>query len=111
MLDEIKKPPAPSPPSASARTSDVEKSPKSDKSIDLKQETNSISKFSIEKSSCTIEKSEKLEEKSTGTLERRIHSMKTDKEGSDVLIAQLNDRVSPFSFMLYPAYNGVARGP
>lgn len=93
MLDEIKKPPAPSPPSASARTSDVEKSPKSDKSIDLKQETNSISKFSIEKSSCIIEKSEKLEEKSTGTLERRIHSIKTDKEGSDVLIAQLNDRI------------------
>lgn len=91
MLDDIKKP---SPPAASARSNET--TDKSPNKPDRKEDINSISKFSIEKSSCIIEKSEKYEEKmGSGTLERRIQSIKSDKvEGSDVLIAQLNDRVS-----------------
>ncbi|CAH0725255.1 unnamed protein product, partial [Brenthis ino] len=90
MLDDIKKP---SPPAASARSNET--TDKSPNKPDRKEDINSISMFSIEKSSCIIEKSEKYEDKvGSGTLERRIQSIKSDKvEGSDVFIAQLNDRI------------------
>ncbi|XP_045447051.1 SH3 domain-containing kinase-binding protein 1-like [Melitaea cinxia] len=116
MLDEIKKPPAPPPPIVSSRASSepTDKSPakpdrldKSDKlekldrltTVEKPSEISSISKFSIEKSSSVVERSEKLEERvkseiSSGTLERRFHSLKNDKaEGTDALIAQLNNRI------------------
>ncbi|XP_050343897.1 SH3 domain-containing kinase-binding protein 1 isoform X2 [Nymphalis io] len=106
MLDEIKKPPAPAPPSASSRTtndnSDKFPNVKPDKPdrqsiVDKQSETTSINKFGIEKSTAgAMESSERIEDRtmSSSTLERRFHSLKTDKaEGSEVLIAQLNDRI------------------
>ncbi|XP_047528519.1 SH3 domain-containing kinase-binding protein 1-like isoform X2 [Vanessa atalanta] len=114
MLDEIKKPPAPPPPGApcapsapsapSRPSADADKLPsvKPDKperlpAVDKHSEISSISKFSVEKSSAgTTETSEMIQDRtmSSSTLERRFHSLKTDKaEGSEVLIAQLNDRI------------------
>ncbi|XP_052740643.1 SH3 domain-containing kinase-binding protein 1 isoform X1 [Bicyclus anynana] len=105
MLEDIKKPPAPSPPTAFTRTTNetTDKSPnRSDKLTPIdKQEISSISKMSsiVEKSSSSSV--EKLEEKtiSSGTLERRLHPLKSDKptelseRGPEALIAQLNNRI------------------
>lgn len=109
MLDDIKKPVAPSPPTAFTRTSTettTDKSPnRPDKLTPIdKHEASqsSMSKFSsvVEKSSSSsIEKSEE-KSMSAGTLERRLHALKTEKpadaadRGAEVLIAQLNSRVS-----------------
>ncbi|XP_034830215.1 SH3 domain-containing kinase-binding protein 1 isoform X1 [Maniola hyperantus] len=105
MLEDIKKPPAPSPPTAFTRTTNepTDKSPsRPDKLTPIdKHEISPINKFSsiIEKSSnSNIEKSEE-KSMSSGTLERRLHSLKADKpaelsdRGSEALIAQLNNRI------------------
>ncbi|XP_039749787.1 SH3 domain-containing kinase-binding protein 1 isoform X2 [Pararge aegeria] len=105
MLEDIKKPPAPSPPTAFTRTTNetTDKSPnRPDKLTPIdKHEISPISKFStiIEKSSSSsIEKSEE-KSMSLGTLERRPNSLKAEKpteisdRGTEALIAQLNNRI------------------
>lgn len=117
MLDEIKKPPAPHPPSATART--TEPTPPADKpnaklektasSIEKHSELNTITKTGMfEKISNTTEIIEKLEDKvsekpsslfsgdrSVSTTLERLKPVKTDKpEGTDALVAQLNTRIS-----------------
>ncbi|KAM3967272.1 LOW QUALITY PROTEIN: uncharacterized protein ACR2FA_011610 [Aphomia sociella] len=114
MLDEIKKPPAPAPPSASARTTEptTDKTPnakleKTAVSTEKHNEVNAITKSSgiLEKSN-TIDVFEKVEDKvpekpslfsgdkSTSATLERLKPVKTDKpEGTDALIAQLNTKI------------------
>ncbi|XP_028175762.1 SH3 domain-containing kinase-binding protein 1-like isoform X2 [Ostrinia furnacalis] len=135
MLDEIKKPQAPPPPVASTRPppEPADKSPnaKTEKIISNSEKIvatseklteNIISRSSgIFEKSNTLERIEKIEEKipekpnktadksASGTLERRLHSLKAEKvepakqdkaekieksEGTEALIAQLNSRIS-----------------
>lgn len=126
MIEEIKKPP---PPSASVRSStetSTDKSPnfksdvKTEKTVlntDKYNEINSYSKATasfFEKTS-TLERIERVEEKlperpssilgvggdkSSGTLERRLHSFKHEKGDNEALIAQLNTRISNLEKLL-----------
>ncbi|XP_059056686.1 CD2-associated protein-like [Achroia grisella] len=118
MLDEVKKPTTPHPPSATTRT--TESTPPSDKSSNAKpektasstekhNEVNTITKSSemFEKISNTTEIIEKLEEKapekpsnlftsdrSVSTTLERLKQLKIDKpEATDALVAQLNTRI------------------
>lgn len=120
MIDEIKKPPAPAPPSASIRTSTeitTDKSPnkieKTTLTSEKQSEVSSLTRTSgvFEKTS-TLERLEKTEEKiaekptnlfgdktNSGTLERRLQANKIDKtEAMETLITQLNNRVSLWLF-------------
>lgn len=112
MLEEVKKPHAPSPPLASVRTSTeiiTEKSPnsRSEKAVATSEKLSESSRISagvFEKTS-TPERMDKIEDKATversqdrsasSTLERRLHGLPLENsEGNDELIAQLNNRVS-----------------
>lgn len=113
MLDEVKKPHAPQPPSASVRTTteynDRTKLPNAaperitENSTTIKPsgavfEKPNSSREKIEKSMTEERSSEKVGDKmvNSSTLERRLHSMKVyeKSEGTDALINQLNNRVS-----------------
>lgn len=108
MLDDVKKPPAPAPPSASVRTN-LETNDKTNGKME-KSTTPITEKFTsasvIDKCSSIAERYSLMEEKPidkssvnsverTGnTLERRFHSAKgQEKSDADVLVAQLNSRV------------------
>ncbi|XP_073942857.1 CIN85 and CD2AP related isoform X3 [Choristoneura fumiferana] len=122
MIDEIKKPPAPAPPSASIRTSTeitTDKSPnkieKTTLTSEKQSEVSSLTRTSgvFEKTS-TLERLEKTEEKiaekptnlfgdktNSGTLERRLQANKTDKtEAMETLITQLNNRIANLEKLL-----------
>lgn len=110
MVDDVKKPPAPAPPAA---PTDKAPSTKHDKHVTDKIEMNSTKTSSVFEKSSTVERVERIEERSpekpvaavggdrtsaSSTLERRPQPGRGEKappaDGTDALIAQLNYRIS-----------------
>ncbi|XP_028025958.1 CD2-associated protein-like isoform X1 [Bombyx mandarina] len=110
MVDDVKKPPAPAPPAA---PTDKAPSTKHDKHATDKIEMNSTKTSSVFEKSSTVERVERIEERSpekpvaavggdrtsaSSTLERRPQPSRGEKappaDGTDALIAQLNYRIS-----------------
>ncbi|XP_026322213.1 SH3 domain-containing kinase-binding protein 1-like, partial [Hyposmocoma kahamanoa] len=101
MLEDIKKPQAPTPPSASARTfsENLEKAPhKVEVTVFTLEPQNDVMKNMFDKGAAVELKDDKplsaIGEK-VNTLERRIHTARNEKgdNNTEVLIAQLNNRI------------------
>lgn len=105
MLDEIKKPQAPSPPSASVRTNTEKVNIQTDRTTEpIKPNSVIFEKPSAVSERIMVTEKSVSEEKpvdrpadrsSSSTLERRSHSVKVYEktDGTDALINQLNDRI------------------